>query len=552
MKEIILKHALANALKYGKADLKAVVSKVFAEAPEIKKNAREVIEEVKKVVEEVNRMKMDEIRKKLEEIAPEMLEKRKREEKKELPPLPDAKAGKVKVRLPPEPNGYLHIGHAISFALNYLYARRYEGKVVLKFEDTNPLKEKLEFYAAIMRDIRWMGIEWDELYIISEHFAEIEKAAEKLIRKGRAYVCTCGEEEIRRGRAEKREDPCRKHSKEENLELWEDMKAGERFVLRWKGDPGADNAVMRDPTLYRVLDTIHPWTGENHVVYPTYDMANAFTDAEVGITHVLRSEEFLQRTELHQAIIKALGMKPPVYVHYGRFELEGTPTSKRRIRPLVEEGIVEGWDDIRLATIMALRRRGIVPKTFFDLAIASGPYRGKSVIEWKLLLGINRKNIDPVAPRYFVVRNPVKLKLEGPAKNARILLHPNRPEMGFREVRTGEWVFVEREDYEKNVGKVVRLKDLYNVRIERKKAVYAGGELIKPIVHWVCDGIEGKLVIGEKLFDGERINKESLKNVKVIAERNLVKSRQDIIQMERVGFARIEKRHPLVLVFVSD
>ena len=157
-----------------------------------------------------------------------------------------------------------------------------------------------------------------------------------------------------------------------------------------------------------------------------------------------------------------------------------------------------------------------------------------------------------MAPRYFVVRNPVKLKLEGPAKNARIPLHPNRPEMGFREVKTGEWVFIEREDYEKNMGKVVRLKDLYNVRIERKKAVYAGDELIKPIIHWVCDGIEGKLVIGEKLFDGEKINKESLKNVKVIAERNLVKSRLDIIQMERVGFARIEKRHPLVLVFVSD
>ena len=481
-----------------------------------------------------------------------MLKKEKKIEEKELPPLPDAEEGKVKVRLPPEPNGYLHIGHARSFMLNYLYAKKYDGVVVLKLEDTNPLKEKVEYYGAIMRDIRWLGIEWDELYIISEHFEEIEKAAERLIRKGRAYVCTCSEEKIRERRARKEEDPCREHSKEENLELWDEMKAGSRFVLRWKGDPRAENSVMRDPTLYRVLDAVHPWTGENHVIYPTYDMANAFTDGKIGISHVLRSEEFLQRTELHTAMMRALGFKSPVYVHYGRFELEGTPTSKRKIRPLVENGIVEGWHDIRLATLVALRRRGIVPKTFADLALATGPYRGKSVIDWNLLLGLNRKNIDPIAPRYFVVRDAVELELKAPEKVAELPLHPNRPEMGKRVLKASGKIYIEREDYERNEGKVVRLKGLYNVRIEGKKAIYAGDGIIKPIIHWVSEGVKGELLQGGKLFEGEEIVKDSLRKIDVMAEKNLLRSRSSIVQMERVGFAKIEKRNPPVLIFISE
>ncbi len=549
--DIILKHALANALKYGRADFKAVVSKVFAESPDLKKDARGTVEKVKEVVERVNRMDPDSIRRKLEEIAPEMLEREKKDEKKELPPLEGAVEGKVKVRLPPEPNGYLHIGHALSFTLNYLYAQRYGGKVVLKLEDTNPLKEKPEYYAAIMRDIRWLGIEWDELFIISEHLSEVEKAAEELIRKKKAYVCTCPDEKIKEGRAKLEPDPCRNRSVQENLELWEDMKAGERFVLRWKGDPAANNAVLRDPTLYRVLDAVHPWTGENRVVYPTYDMASPFFDAKLGITHVLRSEEFLQRAELHSALIKALGMKPPAYVHYGRFELEGTPTSKRKIRPLVESGVVDGWDDPRLATIMALRRRGIVKETFRDLAIATGPYRGKSVIDWNLLLGLNRKHIDPVAPRYFVVKEPVRLKLDGPEKVAEVPFHPGNPKMGTRKVRAKETVFIEKEDYEKNLGRVVRLKDLYNVRIEKDRAVYVGDELIKPIIHWVSEGVEGELIEGGRLFNGEMLRANSLKRFKIVAELNLKRSASPLVQMERVGFARIEKKDPLRLVFVS-
>ncbi len=553
IEEVIRKHALFNAYKYGKAELKPVIAKVFAEVKEAKKNAKQVVELARKIVDEVNRLSKDEIEAELAEKFPEMLEEKPKETRKELPPLPDAEPGKVVTRIPPEPNGYLHIGHAISFNINYYYARRYDGEVVLRFEDTNPLKEKVEFYGAIIRDLRWLGIEWDRLTIMSEHFDELEKLAEKLIRLGKAYVCTHSVEEIRERRAKLEPDPCREHSKSENLELWEEMKAGSPYVLRWKGDPEASNAVLRDPTLYRVIDAVHPWTGINHVVYPTYDFANPVFDALDGVTHVLRSEEFAPRVELQKAIQKALGLRSPVYIHYGRFELEGTPTSKRKIRPLVEKKLVLGWDDPRLATLVALRRRGILASALKDLAMHVGLNPGKSIISWDLLLALNKKRLDPVATRVFVVREPVKLKLEGPEKVAKVPRHPNKPELGFREleVKENSYIYIERSDYEENLGRVVRLKDLYNVRLEKGRAVYAGDEIINPKLHWVPESsaVPGKLLEPGILFKGEEINEDSLKEFEVMAEKEILK--HNFVQMERVGLGRVETRKPLQIILTS-
>ena len=544
--DIILKHALANAHKYGKASTTAVAAKVFAEAPELKGNAKIVIQKIKKVVGEVNGMNAKTIEGKLRAIAPEMLHREKRVETKELPALNGAEGG-VKMRLPPEPSGYLHIGHAMSFWLNYLYVRKYGGKLVLKLEDTNPTKPKKEYYKNIENDLQWLGIKWNRHFVISEHFDKIKQGAEKLIELGRAYVCTCPEDEIRERRQKLKADKCRNHDKAENAELWKRMLKGEKFVLRWKGDPKAKNSVLRDPTLYRVIDARHPWTGKNHVVYPTYDFANAFTDGMLEITHVLRSEEFLMRTDLHKAIISALGMKPPEYVHYGRFEMEGTPTSKRLIRPLVEKGKVDGWDDLRLATVMALRRKGIHPKTFEDLAMATGPYLGKSIISWKLLLGLNQKNIDPVAARFFVVTDPVKLEVDGPAVDAKLPMHPTK-KMGERKLHLGKHVFIEKGDYKK--GKTIRLKGAYNVRLEGKKAVYAGNELIRPIVQWLGDPGEATLLESGKLYEGDKIQKTVKR--KVLVEKGIAGHKGEFIQMERVSFARIDKRRPLQLVRISD
>lgn len=542
---LILKYALANAHRYGKADFKAVAAKVFAEDTDAKKNAKERIPEIKKIVLEVNKLSATEIETKLKKIAPELLVRKKKEEIKELPPLEGAEYGRVHLRLPPEPNGYLHIGHALSFYLNYIYARRYDGKLVLKFEDTNPLNEKLEYYGEIENDLKWLGIKWDKTFHLSEHFGELENGIEKLIKKRLVYVSTSSAEDIKKWRMELHPDPCRKNSVEDNLELWKEMKGGRKLVVRWMGDPKSKNSVLRDPTLYRVIDAEHPWTKKNHMVYPTYDYASAFADGLLGITHVLRSEEFLMRAELHAAIIKAVGWTPPRYVHFGRFELEGVPTSKRKIRPLVEDGIVT-WNDPRLATLKGLRRRGILPKTFEDLAVATGPYKGKRIVSWKLLLGLNKKNIDPIAGRFFVVMDPVELELEGKPMVASVALNPNNPEMGNRKVKLAKKLFIEKEDY--TDGETIRLKGAYNVKLQGKKAVYVGDDIIRPIIQWVSNPDELEVIVPKTLFDGDVVRDIEIKNA--LAEKGLAKFDGDYIQMERIGFARIDSKKPLRVVLV--
>ncbi len=550
LEKIARKYAVLNALKYGTPDFKSTLGKVIASFPEAKKNIKATVELVKRIVEEISRMPAEDIKKLAEELG---VEEEKKAEKKDLDALPNAEPGKVKTRIAPEPNGYLHIGHAISFLLNFMYARKYSGSVVLKLEDTNPLKESPEFYAAILRDLKWLGIEFDELYIISEHFEEIEKAAERLIRKGMAYVCTCPPEEIKRRRIAMEADPCRAHSKEENLELWERMKTGERFVLRFMGEPSAANAVLRDPVLYRVLDVVHPWTGENHVIYPTYDMANAFTDGSLGITHVLRSEEFLQRTELHKRLMKALGFKPPTYVHYGRFSLEGTPVSKRKIRPLVESGLVTGWDDPRLATIMALRRRGILPETLKELAKSVGLHLGKAEFTWELLLGINRKFLDKKALRIFAVEDPVSLKYEGPKKTVKLPFHPDI-DVGYRtlEIKPGDEIFIERKDFERIKSKEFRLKGLCKARIADNVLQCLGEEIVKPIIHWLPKkmAVEAEVIKAGVLMRGEEIDKGSLKIERVFVEKNIYGKRWLHYQFERLYFVRLENYRPLRFVKV--
>ncbi|MBR9680940.1 MAG: hypothetical protein GOU98_03900 [Candidatus Altiarchaeota archaeon] len=540
---MILKYVLANAYQYGKADFNSVTSKVFSD-PELRKNAKSLIPEIKKAVERVNKMKKDEIATQLKKIAPELMQKEKKVEKRELPPLENAQSGLVKLRLPPEPNGYLHIGHALSFWLNKLYTDKYDGELVLKLEDTNPAGEKEEYYRAIESDLKWLGITWDDKFILSEHLGEIEILAKKLIEKEKVYMCKCKSEVVRKGRMEGIPDSCRKHSVAENDTLWKELFGKKPYTLRWKGDPKSKNTVLRDPTLYRVVDLMHPHTKQNHIAYPTYDLASAVTDGMLGITHVLRSEEFLMRAELHKQIIEALDMKAPTYIHFGRFEMDGSPTSKRKVKPLVEDKLVEGWNDPRLSTIIGLKRRGIVPKTFKDLAIASGPYRGKRVIDWKRLLGFNKKNIDSVSKRVFVIKDAVKLKLVGANRDVKMNAHPSE-KLGIRVVKLKDEILIEKAD----LGPLLRLKGAYNVKIKDGVATYSGDKLIRPIVQWLSEFDLAELWESQKLMVDGKIQKISKTTVKV--EKREWKQ-GEFIQMERIGFARVDSLDPLRLIFVGE
>ena len=545
--EVIWKWVLKNAIEHdGKALSKAVLPKVLGERPELRENIRGLMEEIEKVVEEVNSLSLEEQKERLRGIAPELLEKK--EVKKELPELPNAEKGKVVLRLPPEPSKYLHIGHAIGFYINYLYAKKYDGKLILRFEDTNPTKVKEEYYEGIRKDLRKIGIKWDEEVIMSERLKLYYGYAEKLIEEGHAYVCTCEEEVIRKNRWERKECKCRFRSIEENMDLWkrmhEELYPGEA-ILRLRGDMKSDDAAMRDPTLFRIITDEHPLQGKKYRVWPTYDFAVSIEDG-LSVTHVLRSSEFLARTNLQNHLRSLLGLRNPTIIHYSRINIIGFVTKGREIRKLISEGKISGWDDPRLVTIRAILRRGIHPKTIERLAKEVGLSLAQTNLEWDMIAGINREMIDDLANRYFFVPDPVRIEVKGaPKVTAKLKLHPNHPERGLRVIKTKGVFYIPKEEARPGL---IRLKDLYNVELKKERGglvgYYAGKEISKEVkkIQWVTEeNVEVKVLVPDGL---------KLREVKGLGEKGMEKLRKgEIIQMERFGFGRVDEKKPLTIIF---
>ncbi len=557
IEELAFKYALRNARIHGKASVKAVASKVIGESKKAKENPREAIKVIREIVERVNSMSEKEREKELEKFPEEIKEKR---GERELPSLPGAEDGKVVTRMPPEPNAYPHIGHAISFFFNWYYARRYNGKVILRFDDTNPKKEKKEFYSAMEDGLEWLGLDWDEKRYMSDDIELFYDYAERLIEKGKAYVCTCSQEEIKKSREEKKACKHRNQTLNENMKLWKEMVNGSlgegSAILRYKGDMKSKNTVMRDPTLARIIIANHPIKGDKYKVWPTYDFATAIEDSILGITHVLRSNEFELRNELQNAIRHDLGLRDPVIIHYSRFNVEGAKASKREIAKLIEEGKVTGWDDPRLVTLAGLRRRGIIPETIKKLAIELGLSTSAPVISWDNIFAINRKILDPKANRYFLVIEPIRLIVnKAPDKVARIKVHPGFPERGVRKIETSGIFFISKEDADKlKPGDKIRLKDLYNVEITSTNPMngkFIGEEVIKdmPKIQWVtADNIKLKLIIPDMLFVNGKYNESSLTEKECLAERSVENvSTGEIVQFERIGFARKDNEKAFVL-----
>ena len=554
--DLIYKHALANAYAHkGKASAGAVIGRVLGEKPELKSKIKELQKEISEIVSKVNSMTLEEQGKELKKVYPEFFEKK--EVKKGLPELPNAEVGKVVTRLAPEPNGYLHIGHAVSFYFNYYYAKKYKGKLILRFEDTNPEKEKKEFYDSAIEDLKWLGIEYDLRKNNSDDIELFYKYAEKLISSGDAYVCTCPVEKIRKLRFEGKACECRSNSVEKNLELWRKMREMPpgAAVLRLKGDLKAKNAVMRDPTLFRIVDAEHPLQGEKYRVWPLYDFANAIEDSICGVTHVLRSNEFLQRNELQNKIRELLGLRSPEIISYSRVKVEGTPTSKREIRELMEKSIVKSWDDPRLVTIKALKRRGILPEAIKEIAKEVRMTSGSTTIDWKSIAGINSKFLDEIANRYFFVPDPVKLEVKNaPAETAQLKMHPNHPERGVRKVKTSGIFYISKQDKFKK-GEIFRLKDLYNVRyLGNGKAEFAGKNIIPKTqkIQWVTEeNVDAEVIVPGILIKEGKINKDSLKIVKGLAESSCNRLQLSAtVQFERFGFVKLDKKKKDKLVFI--
>ncbi len=556
-KDLILKHTLANAFSHqGKANEGAVLGKLIAESPKLKTDIENLRKEIKKVVSEVNKLPLSAQEKKLKKIWPEFFTQEKKEETKELPELKNAVKGKVVLRLPPEPNGYIHIGHAISFFFNYYYAQKYGGKLILRFEDTNPENEELEYYTAIKEDIDWLGIKYDDVKNNSDDMKIFYDSAEKLIKSGDAYVCTCAVDDLRRMRFEGIECEHREYLPDENLKLWKKMRSefAEGYaILRLKGDMKAENTVMRDPSIFRIVKALHPIQKDKYRVWPLYDFANAVEDAICGVTHVLRSAEFMQRDELQNKIRELLGYKNPVIISYSRINFSGSPTSKRKLLELMDKKIIQSWDDPRLVTVRALRRRGFLQGAIYNMALNVRMTLSSTTIDWDMLASENRKLLDKISNRYFFVPEPIKVEVKNaPTRVIFMKLHPDFPERGERKQKVLGTFFVPRDDVEKlNTGDVFRFKDAYNVKIDAMDskvvhATFAGKDVVEniPKIQWVTpNNIPAEIKIPGMLVDkDENPLPHSMKLVLGFCEEDCKNIKSgEVVQFERFGFVKIEK-----------
>lgn len=367
----------------------------------------------------------------------------------------------VCTRFPPEPNGYLHIGHAKSILLNYGLARQYQGQFNLRFDDTNPTKEKTEFVESIKEDIQWLGADWKEhLYFASDYFEQMYEAAVKLIKAGKAFVCDLSAEQIReyRGTLKEpgRESPYRNRSVEENLELFKGMKEGAYAdgskVLRARIDMASPNINMRDPVIYRVAHMTHHNTGDKWCIYPMYDFAHPIEDAIEGITHSICTLEFEDHRPLYDWVVREVGFKmPPRQIEFAKLYLTNVVTGKRYIKKLVEDGIVDGWDDPRLVSIAALRRRGFTPESIKLFVELCGVSKAQSSVDYAMLEYCIREDLKLKAPRMMAVLKPVKLIIDNyPQGQTEELEVPNNlenPELGTRKVTFGRELYIEQDDF---------------------------------------------------------------------------------------------------------
>ncbi|WP_058952868.1 glutamine--tRNA ligase/YqeY domain fusion protein [Clostridium tyrobutyricum] len=401
----------------------------------------------------------------------------------------DLKSGQYKeiiTRFPPEPNGYLHIGHAKSIVLNFGLADEFNGKTNLRFDDTNPIKEDKEYVKSIKEDVKWLGYDWDELHFASNYFDEMYKHAVLLIKKGKAYVCDLSAEEIReyRGTLTKpgKESPYRNRTVDENLELFEKMKNGEykdgEKVLRAKIDVKSPNINMRDPIIYRIAHAYHQNTKDKWCIYPMYDFAHPLEDAIEGVTHSICTLEFEDHRPLYDWIVRECEMKKvPKQIEFARLNITNTVMSKRKLKKLVDEKFVDGWDDPRMPTIAGLRRRGFTPGSIRNFCRAIGVAKASSVVDSQMLDYFLRDDLEKKAPRTMAVLRPLKVVItnypDGKIENFEVENNPDDPTAGTRNVPFSKELYIEQEDFMENppkkyyrlfIGNEVRLKSAYFIK----------------------------------------------------------------------------------------
>lgn len=522
--------------------------------------------------------------------------------------LESGKHDKIITRFPPEPNGYLHIGHAKSIIINFGLADEFNGKTNLRFDDTNPLKEDVEYVNSIKEDVKWLGFEWDNLNFASDYFEEMYKRAVLLIKKGLAYVDDLSADEIREFRgtltSPGKESPYRDRSVEENLDLFERMRNGEfengQKVLRAKIDMKSPNINLRDPVIYRISHATHHNTGDKWCIYPMYAFAHPLEDAIEDVTHSICTVEFEDQRPLYNWVVEQCEMdSKPQQIEFGRLNVTNTVMSKRKLKQLVDEGFVDGWDDPRMPTISGMRRKGFTPESIRNFVRETGVSKGSGVVDSQMLEHFVREDLKLKAPRTMGILNPLKVVItnypEGQIELLDAEINPEVPEMGLRKIPFSREIYIEKDDFMENPpakyfrlfpGNEVRLKHAYFIKCEEvikdvngevvelrctydpltKSGTGFTGRKVKGTIHWVeaTNSVPSEFRLYEPLIldkteDDEEektfldnVNPESLVVLQGFVEPNMRESRPyDKFQFFRHGYFNVDPKHTTVdkLVF---
>ncbi|HJK60818.1 MAG TPA: glutamate--tRNA ligase [Methanocorpusculum sp.] len=533
--------ALQNAVKHKSVPKAgAILGSVMGAHPELRPQAKEINAMLPEILAEVEAMSVEEREAKLTALSPEMMEKmhEKKERVHELPELPEAGNGVV-MRFAPNPSGPLHLGHARASVLNDYYVKKYGGKFYYRVEDTDPKRVDPEAYDMVMEDLKWLGIGITDVVYQSDRFQIYYDLARELIKLGGAYMCTCDNDEFREKKLKKQPCPCRDLSVEENLRRFDDMLAGKyqegEITMRVKTDIAHPDPAVRDSAEMRVLTSVkHPRRPEIFV-YPLMNFSVAVDDHLLGMTHVIRGKDHIANTRRQEYIYRYFGWKMPHFYHYGRMSIAGLELSTSGMRKGINEGLYTGWDDIHLGTLRALARRGIQPEAVRAAVVDIGMGDTDISFSWENLFAQNKAIIDAEADRYFFVPDAVPVTVaNAPAMEAHAPIYPNHPERGERVLSFTGSVLLPRSEIE--TGRMLRLKDLFNIRITGEgSAEYAGDSLAEaraakaPIVQWLPTdaGVPCSLLTPEGTSEG-------------YCEAAVLNYDQKIVQFERVGFARID------------
>jgi glutamyl-tRNA synthetase len=576
--EIIIQ-CLKNALIYGKADHTKIIGKILAKFPDKKNNIKQIIELAKIQEQKINKLDKDELEKlaiKYNVKIEQTNDSKKEDEEKKIF-LEGAKIGEVVTRFPPEPSGYLHIGHAKALFLNYYAAKQYNGKMILRFDDTNPQKASWHYVEEIKKELQWLGVVPDYISYSSDNMELFYEYARKIIKKGFAYVCKCTQEQIKEGRIKKKRCACSNKTIEQNLEEFEKLKNGEyeegEAVLRLKGEMESENTTLRDPTLFRVVKKEHYKQGTKYCLWPVYDFAVGIMDSKEGVTHAMRSKEYELRDELYYYILDKLELKKPKIISFSRLAIKGMPVSKRLINPLIAQKLVQGYDDPRLPTLAGLRRRGIEPQAIKEFVLSFGLSKVESEPTIEKLLVLNKKIIDSKSQRRFFVSFPMaQIILDIKEQEIELKNHPIE-DLGKRHIKLKEnpIIYVPYSDV-----KDLKIKDRFRLKdfclVEINNIQKTNNEHILSIleckkidvleqkenktekkIQWVSDEnkIKTKIFIVEDLFVNEEYNKDSLKIIEGYAEKECLNDQEKkTYQFERFGFVVLDKKEKDQLLYI--